>query len=161
MVAGKSLISSVNTFRRHRGLIRLQFWRSGNSSQATASDPGAVPDEWLNADIKQGISESDVESRRKRAGWNEITTEKENLFIKFLMFFTGPILYSKLNHSPQQFAESNGSYHAQSKLSCQRNLQSLTWQSLSYGRKKLGPAWLHVLTCHSYGSRCPSRRWSP
>ena len=54
-----------------------------------------VPDEWLNADIKQGISESDVESRRKRFGWNEITTEKENLFIKFLSFFTGPILYGK------------------------------------------------------------------
>jgi hypothetical protein len=54
-----------------------------------------VPEEWLNADIKQGISNSDVEHRRKRFGWNEITTEKENLFIKFLMFFTGPILYGK------------------------------------------------------------------
>jgi hypothetical protein len=57
-----------------------------------------VPEEWLEADIKQGISNQDVENRRKRFGWNEIVTEKENLFIKFLMFFTGPILYGK--HAP-------------------------------------------------------------
>ena len=54
-----------------------------------------MPDEWLNADIKQGLTNSEVESRRKRMGWNEITSDKENLFIKFLMFFTGPILYGK------------------------------------------------------------------
>ena len=50
----------------------------------------------LEADIKQGISSHEVEQRRKRYGWNEITTEKENLFIKFLGFFTGPVLYGKL-----------------------------------------------------------------
>lgn len=55
-----------------------------------------VPEEWLDADIKQGISNSEVENRRKKFGFNEITTDKENLFIKFLMFFTGPILYGKL-----------------------------------------------------------------
>ena len=49
----------------------------------------------LEADIKQGISSHEVEQRRKRYGWNEITTEKENLFIKFLGFFTGPVLYGK------------------------------------------------------------------
>ena len=50
----------------------------------------------LEADIKQGISSAEVEQRRKRYGWNEITTEKENLFIKFLGIFTGPVLYGKL-----------------------------------------------------------------
>lgn len=78
-----------------KGKAWWQFWRSGNSSKATGGDPGVVPEEWLEADIKQGISNSDVESRRKRFGWNEITTEKENLFIKFLGFFTGPVLYGK------------------------------------------------------------------
>ena len=28
-------------------------------------------------------------------GWNELSSEKENMFIKFLMFFTGPILYGE------------------------------------------------------------------
>jgi len=78
-----------------KGKAWWQFWRSGSSKQAATGDPGTVPDEWLDADIKQGITNNDVESRRKRFGFNEITTEKENLFIKFLMFFTGPILYGK------------------------------------------------------------------
>lgn len=64
-----------------------------------------VPEEWLEADIKQGISNSDVETRRKRFGFNEISTDKENLFIKFLMFFTGPILYGRLPPAPRFTSE--------------------------------------------------------
>ncbi|KAK0934233.1 hypothetical protein LTR29_014221, partial [Friedmanniomyces endolithicus] len=70
-----------------------QFWKSGNSDQASDKDAGVVPEEWLEADIKQGLTTAQVEERRRRCGFNEISTEKENLFIKFLMFFTGPILY--------------------------------------------------------------------
>lgn len=73
----------------------LQFWKSGTSGASDDADNLVVPEEWLDVDIKQGISNTQVEDRRKRFGWNEITTEKENLFIKFLMFFTGPILYGK------------------------------------------------------------------
>nr|OQO32096.1 hypothetical protein B0A51_00634 [Rachicladosporium sp. CCFEE 5018] len=67
-----------------------QFWKS---EKAAVADDGTVPEEWLESDIKQGLSNTDVESRRKRFGFNELTSEKENLFIKFLMFFTGPVLY--------------------------------------------------------------------
>lgn len=70
-----------------------KFW--GGKATTTEGDPGAVPEEWLDTDIKQGLDNADVESRRKRSGWNEISSEKENLFIKFLTFFTGPILYGK------------------------------------------------------------------
>ncbi|KAF2836420.1 plasma-membrane proton-e [Patellaria atrata CBS 101060] len=70
-----------------------QFWRKGNSGLATCSDPGVVPDEWLEVDIKQGIRSSDVESRRQRYGWNEISSEQVNLFKQFLSYFQGPILY--------------------------------------------------------------------
>ena len=83
-----------------KGKAWWQFWRSGTSKNAAAQDDGVVPEDWLEADIKQGISNHDVESRRKRFGFNEITTEKENLFIKFLMFFTGPILYGTLFYYP-------------------------------------------------------------
>ena len=76
----------------------FQFWKDGpDPNLPSDSDIPTVPDEWLDADIKQGISNSDVESRRKRFGWNEISTEKENLFLKFLSYFTGPILYGTLN----------------------------------------------------------------
>ncbi|TVY56610.1 Plasma membrane ATPase [Lachnellula cervina] len=52
-----------------------------------------TPEEWLNTDMKQGLSEHDVEARRKKTGWNELTTEHTNLFIQFLGYFQGPILY--------------------------------------------------------------------
>ncbi|KZF24435.1 plasma-membrane proton-e [Xylona heveae TC161] len=67
------------------------FWRKDDGFGG--SDSGFVPNEWLEADIRQGIHSSDVESRRKRFGWNEISSDKENMFLKFLGFFTGPILY--------------------------------------------------------------------
>jgi len=68
------------------------FWRSGGK-KGNATDTGVVPEEWLNTDVKQGISESEVETRRRRFGWNEISTERENMLLKFLSYFTGPILY--------------------------------------------------------------------
>ena len=71
-----------------------QFWRRGSSSKAQpGKDPGAVPDSWLDVDIKQGIQSNLVAERRKQFGWNEIATEKENMFKKFLGYFMGPILY--------------------------------------------------------------------
>ncbi|KAK6834374.1 hypothetical protein PG987_009068 [Apiospora arundinis] len=54
---------------------------------------GQPPSSWLDTSIRQGISGSDVEKRRKPFGWNELTAEKENMFAKFLGFFQGPILY--------------------------------------------------------------------
>jgi hypothetical protein len=57
-----------------------------------------TPAEWLTTPMDRGLPSTEIESRRKKAGWNELTTEKENLFIKFLMFFTGPILYGKSLH---------------------------------------------------------------
>jgi H+-transporting ATPase len=79
-----------------RGKKSWQFWKSGGDSEnAAGSDTAVVPDEWLNADIRKGISNSDVENRRKKFGWNELTSEKTNLFKQFLSYFTGPVLYSK------------------------------------------------------------------
>lgn len=52
-----------------------------------------VPEDWLSTDIKTGLSNDQVEARRKKVGYNELATEKENMFLKFLGFFRGPILY--------------------------------------------------------------------
>ncbi|KAH8651597.1 putative plasma membrane ATPase [Tricladium varicosporioides] len=71
---------------------KRHFWQSKKKD----SEGGYVfetPDEWLTTDMKQGLRSSDVESRRKKTGWNELTTEKENMFLKFLSYFQGPILY--------------------------------------------------------------------
>jgi H+-transporting ATPase len=54
-----------------------------------------VPEEWLDTDIKKGLTHAEVENRRRKTGFNELTTEKENMFIKFIGYFRGPILYGK------------------------------------------------------------------
>jgi H+-transporting ATPase len=75
---------------------KKKHWWSKKSSGG-GGDNFETPDDWLMTDMKQGLKTSDVDNRRKKTGWNELTTEKENLFLKFLGFFTGPILYGKLN----------------------------------------------------------------
>lgn len=69
------------------------FWRKKTSSGAGSDF--VLPDEWVTTNIRQGLSSFDIESRRRKVGWNELTTEKENMFLKFLSYFTGPILYGK------------------------------------------------------------------
>lgn len=75
-----------------------KFWKpsgggSDSSDKKKQSTAMQVPEDWLETDIQHGISDQDVDARRRRFGWNELTTEKENLFIKFFTYFTGPILY--------------------------------------------------------------------
>ncbi|MCJ1318761.1 hypothetical protein MMC15_004092 [Xylographa vitiligo] len=69
-----------------------KFW-GGKKTAAGGGDEFEVPDEWIETDIKKGITSAEVETRRKKTGWNELTTEKENMFLKFLGYFQGPILY--------------------------------------------------------------------
>ncbi|KAI2785263.1 plasma membrane H+-ATPase [Daldinia loculata] len=70
------------------------FWRGGKSGYARASlSDFETPGDWLNTDIREGLSSMEVERRRKYSGWNELSAEKENMLIKFIGFFRGPILY--------------------------------------------------------------------
>lgn len=71
------------------------FWKKkadGTSGQSAF----VTPADWLNTDMKTGLDPMEVERRRKYTGWNELSTEKENMFLKFVGFFRGPILYGKL-----------------------------------------------------------------
>lgn len=74
---------------------KWKFWKKKKSS-AESGETFQAPEEWMNTDMKQGLSEQEVNDRRKRSGFNELTTEKENMFLKFLGYFQGPILYGKL-----------------------------------------------------------------
>lgn len=67
-----------------------KFWKKGGEG----GEEGFVcPDDWLETTLQQGLSSSDIEPRRKRTGWNELTTEKTNFFVQFIGYFRGPILY--------------------------------------------------------------------
>lgn len=57
------------------------------------------PDDWRFTDIRQGLSDSDVDERRRNVGFNELTAEKTNQFRKVLGYFQGPILYGRMHHN--------------------------------------------------------------
>ncbi|GAM36219.1 plasma membraneH+-ATPase [Talaromyces pinophilus] len=68
---------------------RRQFVPTSEAAEAKQM----FPDEWLLTDIKQGLSEAEVNNRRRRSGWNELISQKENPIAKFMSYFQGPILY--------------------------------------------------------------------
>lgn len=57
---------------------------------------GQFPDEWLLTDIREGLPTHEASTRRQRAGWNELVSEKENPIAKILSYFRGPILYGEI-----------------------------------------------------------------
>lgn len=52
-----------------------------------------VPEELLQTDTRVGLVEPEVVARRKKYGLNQMKEEKENLFLKFLGYFVGPIQF--------------------------------------------------------------------
>lgn len=61
-----------------------------------ATEPGGsrpVPPELLSTDTRIGLTEDEVLNRRKKYGLNQMKEEKENLILKFLGYFVGPIQF--------------------------------------------------------------------
>ena len=52
-----------------------------------------VPEELLQTDTRHGLTSQEVVNRRKKYGLNQMREEKENLILKFLGFFIGPIQF--------------------------------------------------------------------
>jgi magnesium-transporting ATPase (P-type) len=52
-----------------------------------------VPEELLQTDTRMGLAEPEVIARRKKYGLNQMKEEKENLILKFLGYFVGPIQF--------------------------------------------------------------------
>jgi len=87
-----SLGSRVEDMDEEKKVPAWKFW--AKKSKAT-NEAFVAPEEWMLTDMHAGLTTSEVETRRKKAGFNELTTEKTNLFIQFLSYFRGPILYGK------------------------------------------------------------------
>lgn len=72
-------------------------WKKRWVPAKAAIDAGQhFPDEWLITDIKQGLTEAEANNRRRRSGWNELISQKENPIEKFISYFQGPILYGMI-----------------------------------------------------------------
>lgn len=63
--------------------------------EETSPSTGArvVPEDMLQTDSRLGLTESEVIARRRKYGLNQMKEEKENLLLKFLGFFVGPIQF--------------------------------------------------------------------
>lgn len=75
---------------------KKSWFKFGKKGGDAGEEGFLCPDEWLETDIRRGLSSADIEPRRKKTGWNELVTEKTNLFIQFIGYFRGPILYGTL-----------------------------------------------------------------
>lgn len=73
-------------------------WRKRWVRKRKAEGAPQFPEDWLLTDIKQGLTNQEVLNRRRRSGWNELVSEKENPIAKFLSYFQGPILYGEALH---------------------------------------------------------------
>lgn len=78
-----------------------KFWKLSDEEIAAGAQESAIPDSWLETDITTGIHSEEVEERRKRTGWNELSAEKVNPIAQFLGYFTGPILYGEHSSIPR------------------------------------------------------------
>ncbi|KFY09521.1 hypothetical protein V492_05468 [Pseudogymnoascus sp. VKM F-4246] len=52
-----------------------------------------IPEDQLQTDTRTGLTEQEVTVRRKKYGLNQMREEKENLILKFLGYFIGPIQF--------------------------------------------------------------------
>lgn len=60
---------------------------------ASPGEGRQVPEDQLQTDTRVGLTEAEVVSRRKKYGMNQMKEEKENLILKFLWYFVGPIQF--------------------------------------------------------------------
>lgn len=60
---------------------------------AAAGEARKIPEELLQTDPSVGLQSDEVVERRKKYGLNQMREESENLIVKFLMFFIGPIQF--------------------------------------------------------------------
>lgn len=88
--------STSSAGNRSQDEKKKPWWKFGGKKSDEGGEGFVIPDEWHDTDMHSGLGASEIEARRKKAGWNELTTEKTNFFIQFIGYFRGPILYGKL-----------------------------------------------------------------
>jgi H+-transporting ATPase len=74
----------------------LESQDAGVEEEEEVAQPGnarTIPEEMLQTSTRTGLTSSEVVTRRKKYGLNQMKEEKENLLLKFLGFFIGPIQF--------------------------------------------------------------------
>lgn len=77
-------------------ILDLQSNAAGDDEESDEEEQGtfkAVPEELLQTDPTVGLTEDEIVKRRKKYGLNQMAEDSENLILKFVMFFVGPIQF--------------------------------------------------------------------
>ena len=61
--------------------------------EATPGGGRVIPEDMLQTDTRIGLTEQEVQARRRKYGLNQMKEEKENLILKFFSYFVGPIQF--------------------------------------------------------------------
>ena len=56
-------------------------------------DTPPISEDFLGTSTRTGLTDAEVQQRRKKFGLNQMKEEKENLLLKFLGYFVGPIQF--------------------------------------------------------------------
>lgn len=84
----RSLIRYIDTYRDPNAEVmeeeeeeekKKPWWKGGGAAAGKKYSDFVTPTEWLNTDMREGLNAVEVERRRKAAGWNELSAEKENM----------------------------------------------------------------------------------
>jgi H+-transporting ATPase len=76
--------------------LESQDGHAEEEEEGDAANPSTgrvVPEDQLQTDTRLGLTEQEVLARRKKYGMNQMKEEKENLILKFLGYFIGPIQF--------------------------------------------------------------------
>lgn len=74
----------------------LESHDPGFEEEEEDAQPGGartIPEELLQTSMRDGLTAAEVLQRRRKYGLNQMKEEKENLILKFLGFFIGPIQF--------------------------------------------------------------------
>ncbi|KAK9739245.1 plasma membrane H+-ATPase [Basidiobolus ranarum] len=96
-----SAISKIDTHQSTAAISIMSDYGwsdEGGAAEEEGEEEGgmsnaAVPEELLQTDPRQGLTSSEVETRRKKYGLNQLSMESESKILKFFLFFCGPIQY--------------------------------------------------------------------
>ncbi len=61
--------------------------------EVAAGGARVIPEDMLQTDTRVGLTSDEVLQRRRKYGLNQMKEEKENMILKFLGFFVGPIQF--------------------------------------------------------------------
>ena len=80
----------MHSFRANANVLVLQ---EEEEEEVAAGGARVIPEDMLQTDTRVGLTSDEVLQRRRKYGLNQMKEEKENLILKFLGFFVGPIQF--------------------------------------------------------------------